>query len=216
MRAWAIGAEGLQAAPGGLIATFCVRREIAAPAEEAALVARVAGGEHNAFRLLLAAHLPAISRYAQRMLGDRDEADDVAQEVFARLWRDARRYRPEVARLSTWLHRIAHNLCVDRLRRSGRELQVAEDDENAAHSVPGPAAARPEVALQRTQDVAMLRRALAALPERQRSALLLTHYQDLSNREVAAILELSVDALESLLARARRSLRRHLEEHHES
>ena len=88
--------------------------------EEATLVARVAAGDESAYRALLAVHLAPLNRYARRMLGDRDEADDVTQEVFVRLWTDAHRYRPEAARLTTWLHRIAHNLCVDWQRRHGR------------------------------------------------------------------------------------------------
>jgi RNA polymerase sigma-70 factor (ECF subfamily) len=192
-------------------------QERAGAADEAALVAGVAAADQGAYRRLMAAHLPAVNRYAQRMLLDPDEADDVTQEVFLRLWTEAARYRPQAARLSTWLHRIAHNLCIDRLRRRTCELPVgdaAEPGAGAEASAPPTAAvedAVPDVSLARRRDIDVLRRALAALPERQRSALLLTHYQELPNRDVAVILELSVDALESLLARARRSMRRQLE-----
>lgn len=190
-------------------------QERAGAADEAALVARVAAADQGAYRRLMAAHLPAVNRYAQRMLLDPDEADDVTQEVFLRLWTEAGRFRPQAARLSTWLHRIAHNLCIDRLRRRTRELPVGDEVEPGAEaSAPVTAAvedAVPDVALARRRDIDVLRRALAALPERQRSALLLTHYQELPNRDVAAILGLSVDALESLLARARRSVRAQLE-----
>ncbi len=175
--------------------------------EEAALVARVADGDEAAYRALLAAHLAPLNRYARRMLGDRDEADDVTQEVFVRLWTDAHRYRPEAARLTTWLHRIAHNLCVDWQRRHGRVSPVGD-------ALPQEETRGPELDLVEAARVRRVRDAVSALPERQRSALVLCHYQGLGNREAAEIVGVSVEALESLLARARRTLRRALEEEH--
>ena len=177
--------------------------------EEAALVACVAAGDERAYRALLAAHLGPLNRYARRMLGDRDEADDVTQEVFVRLWTDAHRYRPETARLTTWLHRIAHNLCVDRQRRNGRVSPVGD-------ALPEGEAPGPEGDLAGAARVRRVREAVAELPERQRSALVLCHYQGLGNREAAEIVGVSVEALESLLARARRTLRRALEDEHGS
>lgn len=174
--------------------------------DEAALVAAVAGGDETAFRQLLARHGAAISRFTRRMLANADDADDLAQEVFLRLWTEAHRYRPEAARLSTWLHRIAHNLCVDWRRKHARVIAAGDalpEDGDAAD----PAAAMAGEARARR-----VRESVAALPARQRDALLLTHYQGLANRDVAAILGVSVDALESLLARARRQLRAAMEE----
>lgn len=158
---------------------------------------------------MLAAHLGPVNRYARRMLGDRDEADDVTQEVFVRLWTDAHRYRPEAARLTTWLHRIAHNLCIDWQRRTGRVSPAGD-------TLPEEEAPGPEGHLADAARMRRVRDAVAALPERQRSALVLCHYQGLGNREAAEIVGVSVEALESLLARARRTLRRALEEEHES
>jgi RNA polymerase sigma-70 factor (ECF subfamily) len=175
--------------------------------EEATLVARVAAGDESAYRALLAVHLAPLNRYARRMLGDRDEADDVTQEVFVRLWTDAHRYCPEAARLTTWLHRIAHNLCVDWQRRHGR-ISLAGD------ALPQETTLGPEVDLAEAARARRVREAVDALPERQRSALVLCHYQGLGNREAAEIVGVSVEALESLLARARRTLRRALEEEH--
>ncbi|MHA7815988.1 MAG: RNA polymerase sigma factor [Pseudohaliea sp.] len=175
--------------------------------EEAALVARVAAGDEHAYRALLGTHLGPLNRYARRMLGDRDEADDVTQEVFVRLWTDAHRYRPEAARLTTWLHRIAHNLCVDWQRRRGRVSPAGD-------ALPEGEAPGPDGTLAGAERVRRVRAAVAALPERQRSALLLCHYQGLGNRETAEIVGVSVEALESLLARARRTLRRALEDEH--
>jgi RNA polymerase sigma-70 factor (ECF subfamily) len=176
---------------------------------EAALVARVADGDQAAYRQLLQHHLAPLSHYSRRMLADDAAADDVVQEVFLRLWTDARRYRPEKARLTTWLHRIAHNLCVDWHRREGRLEPL--DDEAPAGRGDGP-----EHALGADERAAGVRAAVAALPERQRSALVLCHYQGISNRDAAAIIGVSVDALESLLARARRTLRSQLENNHEA
>jgi RNA polymerase sigma-70 factor (ECF subfamily) len=168
-------------------------------------VRRVAGGDRVAFRQLVDVHQRPLSAFARRMLGDSAAADDIVQETLLRLWTRADRFDASVARLTTWLHNIARNLCVDSLRRGSRSqalaTEVVEDDGGA-----GPE--QDEVARRRA---ARVRDALASLPERQRSALLLCHYQGLSNRDAAQLLGVGVEALESLLARARRRLRRELE-----
>jgi RNA polymerase sigma-70 factor (ECF subfamily) len=172
--------------------------------EEGALVRRVAGGDREAFRRLLVLHQRPLSAYARRMLGDADLADDMVQETFLRLWARAGRFDPGAARLTTWLHRICHNLCVDSRRRNVRQVTLDDPPELASEGGPQ--------MLQEQADLALrVQRALAALPERQRSALLLCHYQGLSNREAAQILDSSVEALESLLARGRRRLKQELE-----
>jgi RNA polymerase sigma-70 factor (ECF subfamily) len=173
--------------------------------EEAILVKRVAAGDRGAFRSLVERHQRPLTAYARRMLSDTAAADDIVQETFLRLWTRAATYDRASARLSTWLHNIAHNLCVDSFRRDSRISYVGNDDEREATSA-GPSDTR-EAAEQSDR----VREALNRLPERQRSALLLCYYQGLSNRDVASILELSVDALESLLARARRKLKTELE-----
>jgi RNA polymerase sigma-70 factor (ECF subfamily) len=164
---------------------------------------RTARGDALAFRSLADAHLGKIMNYAYRLLHDRVEAEDVAQETFLRLWKDAGRYEPK-ARVTTWLHRIAHNLCIDRLRGRREQPSDAVDEERSSVE-PGGLLDRKEAALE-------VGRALAALPERQRAAITLVHYQGLSNIEAAAVLDLNVEALESLLARGRRSLRDKLAE----
>jgi RNA polymerase sigma-70 factor, ECF subfamily len=159
---------------------------------------RTAKGDAVAFRALADAHLSKIMNYAYRLLHDRTEAEDVAQETFLRLWKDAGRYEPK-ARVTTWLHRIAHNLCIDRLR--GRREQPSETlDEERTSQEPGGLLDQKRVLIE-------VERALAALPERQRAAITLVHYQGLTNVEAAAVLEINVDALESLLARGRRTLK---------
>jgi RNA polymerase sigma-70 factor (ECF subfamily) len=135
------------------------------------------------------------------MLGDRDEADDVAQEAFLRIWNIAPKWRRGEARFDTWLHRVTLNLCYDRLRRH-RETTVSDDLSEQADVAPLPDE-RIEVAHANER----IATALAKLPARQREALVLQYYQELPNADAAALMGVSVDALESLLARARRNLR---------
>jgi RNA polymerase sigma-70 factor (ECF subfamily) len=124
----------------------------------------------------------------------------VAQEVFLRVWRHAADWRDGEARFSTWLHRVAVNLCHDRLRRRHETTLDAAGD--PASEAPSPGAALQEKAVSARVDAA-----LGRLPERQREAIALCYYQELSNMEAAAIMGLSVEALESLLARGRRRLK---------
>lgn len=169
---------------------------------DAVLLADVAAGEPRACRVLVDAHLGRVTAFAWRMLGDAGEAEDVAQEAFLRLWRQAASWRAD-ARVGTWLHRVAHNLCIDRLRR--RRPMADTEPPDIMDPSGGPAADR-----QRTQVARTVEAALAGLPERQRAAIALVHYQELGNIEAADILGVSVEALESLLSRGRRGLRERL------
>ena len=160
----------------------------------------IANGDVGAYRKLSERFLGPITGYAQRLLGDSAEAEDVAQETFLRVWTNADRYVPTAA-TSTWIYRIAHNLCVDRLRRiqktDDRISQIDAED-------------RPSLLLDRKQVAAQVEEALAALPDKQRAAICLIHYEGLSQIEAAEVMEVSVEALESLLARGRRGLRKTL------
>ncbi|MEK6292078.1 MAG: RNA polymerase sigma factor [Paraburkholderia tropica] len=170
---------------------------------DAELVARVGARDAGAVRTLVLSKLPRLLALATRMLGDRMEAEDIAQEAFVRIWKQAPHWRSGEARFDTWLHRVALNLCYDRLR--GRREEPAESLPDEADP-----AATPDLRTEaRTRDE-RVRAALAALPVRQREALVLTYYQELSNLEAAGLMDISVDALESLLARARRTLRAQL------
>jgi RNA polymerase sigma-70 factor (ECF subfamily) len=168
------------------------------PDEE--LLSRVAVGDPAAVRALVARKLPRLLALAGRMLGDGQEAEDVAQDAFIRIWKQAPKWRPGAAKFDTWLHRVALNLCYDRLRRR-REIAFAEPPERPDE---GPAPDRGLLALDTGERVGA---AMAALPDRQREAIVLCHYQELGNIEAAAVMGVSVEALESLLGRGRRALR---------
>jgi RNA polymerase sigma factor (sigma-70 family) len=168
------------------------------PDEE--LLVRIADGDPAAVRAFVARKLPRIHGLAQRMLGDAAEAEDVAQETFLRVWRQAPKWRPGQARFDTWMHRVALNLCYDRLRRR-REI-VTDDPPDVPDE--GPA---PDRGLEAQDTGRRVGSALAKLPDRQREAVVLCHYQELGNIEAAAVMGVTVEALESLLSRGRRTLR---------
>lgn len=167
---------------------------------DAELVVRVGQGDPAAIQALMARKLSRMLALARRMLGDAAEAEDVAQEVFLRAWKQARVWQPGAGKFDTWMHRVALNLCYDRLRRR-REDPTAEPPDQAD---PAPSAEAGLVAIAVADRV---RAAIDRLPERQRTALILCHYQELSNIEAAELLGVSVEAVESLLSRGRRTLR---------
>ncbi len=169
-----------------------------------ALMVRVGQGDQNAYRDLVERYLGRIVAFSGRVLGDRTGAEDVAQDVFLRVWQYANRWRPQgTARLTTWLHRIALNLCLDRLARR-RDTPF---DDIAEPLDPRPSTER----LLHEQELGIhVARALQDLPDSQRIAISLCHYQGVRNKEAAEIMEISVEALESLLARGRRTLRERL------
>ena len=164
------------------------------------LVLRVGAGDPAAVRALVARKSARLLGLAQRMLGDLAEAEDVTQEAFMRAWKQAPNWRPGAAKFDTWLHRVTLNLCYDRLRR--RREVVMETPPDRADEAPGP-----ERGLEAHDTGRLVARAMQALPDRQREAIVLCHYQDMGNIEAAALMGVSVEALESLLGRGRRALR---------
>jgi RNA polymerase sigma factor (sigma-70 family) len=167
---------------------------------DAELVARVGQGDRAAAQALMARHLPKMLALARRMLANRTEAEDAVQETFLRLWTNAARWRPGKAKFETWLYRVTLNQCYDRLRKKPAVgLEAAADVPDS-----GPA---PDAGLHDAAVTSEVEAALAELPERQRAAILMCHYQERGNIEAAEMLGVSVEALESLLARGRRTLR---------
>lgn len=164
------------------------------------LVSRVASGDEAACRILIDRHFARTLSLARRMLGNQHDAEEVAQEVFLRVWTHAERWEPGRAQFRTWLHRVATNLCLDRLRRRGTEdLDSIPDTASEEPS--------PHEQLESRQLAQRVDTALQALPARQRAAVTLTHFHGFSNIEAAEILGVTVEAVESLLGRARRQLR---------
>lgn len=175
-------------------------------ASDESLLAQVAEGDARAFAVLSERHLDRIHALAWRLTGNAADAEDVAQEVFVRLWTKAPDWRPGAARLSTWLYRVAFNLSIDWQRRSRRQAERPLDD---AAVLEDPAPGAEETLAAKGRDRAV-ETAIHGLPERQRAAILLTYAEGFSNAEVAEILETSVKSVESLLVRARRELQSRL------
>lgn len=170
---------------------------------DAALLAQIADGRSEKFPVLLERYLARMLATARRMLGDDGEAEDAAQEAMLRLWRNAGRIDVPAAGVGPWLYRVTANICLDRLR--ARRPTSSEDLE--AISVE----ADQERDLGASERTRALDQALQSLPERQRLALILFHFEGHSVREIAAQLETTQDAAESLLGRARRALKKNLE-----
>lgn len=170
-----------------------------------ALMALIAERDAGAFRAAVDAHGPRAHRIAYRMLADATEAEDVAQDVMLRLWDHAGRWRPGGPGIAAWVTRVASNACLDRLRRrrfvSGEALPERIDETPLAD-------AEIEAAQARARTIA----AVQALPDRQRAAIVLTYYEELSNIAASAVLDMNLKAFESLLLRARAALKKMLVE----
>jgi RNA polymerase sigma-70 factor (ECF subfamily) len=183
------------------------------PGADAALVARLAARDPAALRAAIAQHSGALHRIAYRMCGDAHEAEDIVQEAMLRLWdhapRLAARHPAGSAataglRLSGWLKRVTTNLAIDRLRQarrlSGEEVPDSQDDAPLADAL-----------IEAGERDRSARALIAALPERQRAAIVLTYYEDLANADAADALDMNIKAFESLLFRARTALRKAFE-----
>ena len=167
-----------------------------------ALLVLYANGDRGAARALTVRLVPRMLGFAARLLADRAEAEDVAQEAMLRLWRIAPDWRQGEAKVSTWLYRVVTNLCTDRLRmRQRRRLSALDDAPDVADGAPSAA-----TGLLDADRLAALNTALAQLPDRQREAVVLRHIEGLTNPEIAAVMEIGIEAVESLTARGKRAL----------
>jgi RNA polymerase sigma-70 factor (ECF subfamily) len=171
-----------------------------AGADETALVQRACRGDREAFRTLTERHLASVVGISRRMLHDDSEAEDVAQETFLRLWRLGATLEIGSHGVRPWLRRVASNLCIDRMRGRQRVSVVEELPEV-------PDAPRQLAGLEASETQRRVDEALKALPDRQRQALVLFHFEGMSQVEVGEVMGISDEAVESLLARARRQLK---------
>jgi RNA polymerase sigma-70 factor (ECF subfamily) len=183
-------------------------------AQDIAWMARIKEGDTEALRELIEAHQHRIIGAVTKMLGDELDAEDVAQQVFLRVWKSAPRYEPS-AKFTTWLFTIMRNLVFNELRRRKRHATQSLDaapeggDRPAAqaadHTAKSPATTMLDAELQDA-----IQAAIESLPEVQRMAIVLRRYDEFSYEEIGAILELSVPAVKSVLFRARTELRERL------
>lgn len=163
--------------------------------------------DRHAFAQLVERHYGWALGFSDRLLGNRHEAEDLVQTAFLRVWQVAARWKAE-AKFSTWLYRVLYNLCMDQLRaRAAGPGEPLEDGiaQSIADEAPGG-----EDHVSGLQRAALLREALGRLPVRQRAAIVLCYYEERSQAEAAALLEVSEGALESLLSRGRATLRKWL------
>jgi len=179
--------------------------------EDVRLMQLVGGGDTSAFEQLIERHQALVAGTVARMLGSNSDVEDIAQQVFIRVWKSARRYIPR-AKFTTWLLKITRNLVFNELRRSKRHAHISLQSEPGAEEVllkdeknPAPDASLLETELQRAIEEAIIQ-----LPESQRMALVLRRYEQLSYEQIAEVLDLSVPAVKSVLFRARTELRTRL------
>ncbi len=170
---------------------------------------RLRQGDEEALAGIIARYSTQVTNLARRMLGDREAAEDVAQEAFLRVYQARDRFRPD-SDFRVWLYRIVGNLCRNELRRRGRKpVELAGDVADRAGALPH-SESRPERAAESEALRAAIQDALQHLPENQRQAVLLRRYEGLSYAEIGQILGCSEGAVDGLLSRARSTLRKHL------
>ena len=180
---------------------------------DVALMARAATGDHDAFEELLVRHQHAVVGTVAKMLGSAGDAEDIAQQVFLRLWKSAPRYKA-TAKFTTYLFTITRNLVFNetrkRWRRNEHSLDAQEEDWH--RQIPESAEANPDEQLLQSEMRAAVDKAIEALPEKQRLAVILRRYEQMPYDEIAGILEISVSAVKSQLFRARATLRESLQQ----
>lgn len=183
-----------------------VERTMRAMDDESLLIAS-GHGDHGAFAELMARHGAFSMSLAMRMMGNPQDAEEIVQEAFLRVWSAAGRWNPEGgARFTTWLYRVVMNLCLDRKRR--HPMLAMEDVEEPEDTGPNGLES-----CTRNQAHVLVLEALAVLPDRQRAAVSLCYFGEISYQEAAGILDISLSALESLLVRGRRGLRDYFARH---
>ena len=169
--------------------------------EDCELLDRLGANDEAAFRCLVERHIDRAYAIALRILGSRADAEDVVQDTFLKIWTRRGEWQQGRAKFSTWLYRVVTNRCID-LRRRPRTEDV--------EAVPEPADKQPDAvsAMQRSEVFNMLEEAMNLLPEQQRIAVILSYHEDMSNAEIAEVMETTIAAVESLLKRGRQHLKK--------
>ncbi len=182
--------------------------------EDIKLMLKVKGGDNSAFEVLLSKYHRAIINFIYRFIYDKDEAEDLASEVFLRIYRARKNYTPR-AKFSTYIYQIAKNLALNELRRKGShkessldEILLREDFRIGKHLVDNKPSALIE--LEKEEIILAVKRAIDSLPKNQKMAVVLRRYDELSYEEIARIMGCSVSAVKSLLNRAKITLKEKL------
>jgi RNA polymerase sigma-70 factor, ECF subfamily len=179
--------------------------------ENVRLMLRVREGDTHAFERLVELHQRSVIGTVTRMLNNVDDAHDVSQQVFVRVWRSAARYEPS-AKFTTWLYTITKNLVFNEIRRRGRKREVSmeqqEEDLHREHAAPS--RTNPDTVVAQSELETAIDRAIQSLPEKQRLAVSLRRYDDMPYEQICDILGMSLSAVKSLLFRARADLKQKL------
>lgn len=191
-----------------------------ANAQDLRWMARAKEGDTEALRELIECHQHRIIGTVAKMLGDESDAEDIAQQVFIRVWKSAGRYVP-TAKFTTWLFKITRNLVFNEIRRRKRHPAQSldrpfDDDDERPMQAADPGAKAPDITLLDREMQAAIQKAIDELPETQRMAVILRRYDDISYEEIGEILDLSVPAVKSVLFRARTELREKLRQYLEA
>ncbi len=186
------------------------------PERDIRLMEKVRGGDMEAFRELVELHQHRVVGTVTKMLGDEHEAEDLAQQVFVRVWRSAPRWEP-TAKFTTWLYTILRNLVFNECRRRARHkitsLDAAADDDDQPRQFADATVKAPDTHMLDEEMQDAIERSIQELPEAQRMAVIMRRYQDVSYEEIAEVLDLTVPSVKSLLFRARTELREKLKKY---
>ena len=174
------------------------------------LMEKVRAGDMDAFRELVEAHQHRVIGTVTRMIGDANDAEDLSQQIFVRVWKSAPRWEP-TAKFTTWLYTILRNLVFNECRRRARHkttsLDAATDDEDHPRQFADENVKSPDTTMLDAEMQDAIERSIQELPEAQRMAVIMRRYQDVSYEEIAEVLDLTVPSVKSLLFRARTELR---------
>lgn len=178
------------------------------------LMLRVKEGDNEAFELLVELHQSAVIGTVAKMLGGASEAEDIAQQVFIRIWKSAKRYQPQ-AKFTTWMFTITRNLVFNETRRRRRKptVSVEEREEESHQQVEDVHSTTPDQDVLHSELERAVDDAIQALPEKQRLAVVLRRYEEMPYDEIGRVLSMSVPAVKSLLFRARTQLKESLEKY---